>query len=204
MDNVGQITPLTDAQIKSLQAVDSRIRKADGGSEVFRLAYRYAGQQRALLTGHFRTMRRAEARLARDEAKAALRRGDDTRDLLQGPEPRPAPAPPRSTRNEGAGCDLRQRRRDDAAERTFTKLTYRIEPACVAVRARDICDIRPTDLIALVRGIEPSGRVETAPEVRTWCSQIFRFAIARAGPTLIPRRWWAERWSRRRAAVLRG
>jgi integrase len=186
--------PLTDAQIKALKPQASRIRKSDGGGlyievspngvRTFRLAYRFVGLQRTLFIGFYPDMRLAEARHAREEAKAALRRGEDPRDSL---ERAPAAVTPKGhTWNEIADDYLLMRQRDNAATNTMTKLTYEIDRTRAAFGTRSISEIRPADIIALVRPIEASGRVETAHMVRTRCSQIFRFAIAEGKTDLDP------------------
>ncbi len=73
--------PLTEAPIKSLRAVDSRVRKAGGGglfvevapggTKVFRLGYRFADRQRTPVIGHHPAMRLFGARCAREDPKGS-------------------------------------------------------------------------------------------------------------------------------------
>jgi integrase len=180
--------PLTDVQVKSFKPQAKRVRKSDGGGlyievspngvRTFRLAYRFAGVQHTLLVGFYPDMRLAEARLVREQAKAALRQGTDPRAELTVAPPAPAPATAGFTWNEIADDYLLLRTRDNAAPKTLRKLKHEIDLTRAAFGARLIGDIKAPDIIALVRPIETSGRVETAHMVRTRCSQLFQFAIA--------------------------
>ena len=82
--------PLTDAKLRALKskAVPFKIADAEGlhvlvatgGSNLWRLAYRFNGKQKTLALGHYPEVSLLEARRARDAAKDLLRSGMDPSD----------------------------------------------------------------------------------------------------------------------------
>lgn len=78
---------LTDVKIRKTKPGSKTVKIADGGGlhlqvtpaggKYWRLAYRWHGKQKTLALGVYPTVSLADARRARDEAKAALTAGED-------------------------------------------------------------------------------------------------------------------------------
>lgn len=191
--------PLTDAQIKALKPAERIIKKFDGGGlfievapsgrKTFRLNYRFAGKARTEAVGVYPDTKLADARIARERVKAALREGRD-------PAPKRAAteaARPRAKKADEAGLwrtlvadYLTFRRRDGAAKRTQDKLERQLNETLAILGDKHVQSITATDILDLVRPIEEKGKVETAHEVRTRCSQVFQFAEAHGFPNTNP------------------
>lgn len=188
--------PLTDSQIRSLKP-DGRItRHPDGGglylevlpsgTKTFRLRY-YApcGKRSWLTIGPYPATRLGEARHRRDEVKLGLRRG--TAPAVSAPLAEAAPQVDESGLwRTVARRYLALRRADGAAPKTMTKLERQIGWTIEALGDMPVSEITAPDILALVRPIEEDGRVETAHEVRSRCSQVFRFAIGEGLATIDP------------------
>ncbi|MBO6510834.1 MAG: DUF4102 domain-containing protein, partial [Roseibium sp.] len=85
--NARPTMPLTDAQIRRLKAPEKEKKLSDSGGlylllkpsggRLWRMAYRFAGKQKALALGQYPYVGLLEARRKRDAAKALLARGLD-------------------------------------------------------------------------------------------------------------------------------
>lgn len=194
--------PLTDAQIKSAKPGPRISKLFDGGGmfieiapsgrKTFRLNYRFEGKARTLSLGLYPEMKLADARIAREQAKAKLRAGEDPgADTAPRTRRSTASEPPRETPDlweKVAAEYVAYRRRDGAAWRTMAKLERQIEATIAALGKKRIEEITATDILELVRPFEDAGHVETAHEVRTRCSQVFEYAEAHGHPNTNPAR----------------
>lgn len=190
---------LTDSQVRALKPRESLYRISDGGglyievspagTRTWRIVYRFEGNQRSHTLGTFPEMKVAVARFEREAIRAALRAGEDPREATgSAPSKRAKPTrPPRPKKpidtEPGSWADvanryLRKRHLEGAAPRTMAKLHRQIGVTVEALGARPARDLTARDILAVLRPIADDGHVETAHEVRTRFSQVFRFAIA--------------------------
>jgi integrase len=192
--------PLKDVEIKNAKLAARTVKLFDGGGlflevlpsgrKTFRIDYRYLGKGRTLSVGQYPDTKLADARIEVGRVKAALRRGEDRVESapLQRPE---APAPEvdetRLWRNVAARY-LEFRRRDGAAHRTMAKLETHVAYTFGVLGEKVVDQVSATDILAVVRPIEATGRTETAHRVRAVCSQIFEFAEAEGIPNSNPAR----------------
>lgn len=180
---------LSDAQIKSFKSHGKRLRRSDGGGlfldimpsgkKVFRLAYRSAGKQRTTFIGEYPSVRLIDARLKAAEIKRALRGGVDPKEAEQIEAAAEEIAPAKLTWREVAQDYASLRERSGAAQRTVAKLNRQIDVTIAALGDRALDEITSQDVLSVVNPIAEDGRVETAHEIRSRFSQIFRYAAAR-------------------------
>ncbi|PWG16651.1 tyrosine-type recombinase/integrase [Salibaculum griseiflavum] len=200
---------LTDSKIRAAKPAERTYRIADGhglylevlpsGTKTFRLRYYFpAGKRRWSNLGPYPQVKLADARGQRDRYRETIRQGEDPEPERK-PRRAPAQASPKpptlgpAVRDPGlvaTVCDhyLLFRKRDGANQRTLVKLERHLETVKAGIGDRQITDISGPDILALVRPIEEAGKVETAHEVRSRCSQLFRFAIAEGRATADPAR----------------
>lgn len=141
------------------------------GSKLWQWAYRYAGKQKTLSIGQFPVYGVREARDATYRARQQLDAGVD-------------PMRP-------AGDPLSQKRFREVAEEHFVvwkgdKVPAHVERVWGRLEAdafpeigdSRLVDIKPTDVVALVRKVEQRGALDVSRRLRQKISEIFGFAIA--------------------------
>lgn len=187
----GYAMSLTDAEVKSFKSHGKRLRRSDGGGlfldvmpsgrKFFRLAYRSSGKQRTALIGEYPQVRLIDARLKAAEIKTALRSGVDIKEPEDASEPAEAtePEPAKPMWREVARDYVMLRQRSGAARRTMAKLVRQVELTTEKLGDYALDEITSEDVLAVVNPIAEDGRVETAHEIRSRFSQIFRYAAAR-------------------------
>ncbi len=179
--------PLTDLKLRALKPGPKPRRYSDreglsvvvtpNGSRLWRLAYRFNGQQKGLALGVYPHVSLREARKAKDEAKELLRSGVD----------------PALTRK------LEKAKRKIAAADTFKAVAYewfdarsagwvgtysdrlraRLDDDLIpSLGQRQIADILPFELLTVVRKIEARGAPEMARRVLQMAGAIFRYGVA--------------------------
>jgi len=144
------------------------------GSRYWRLKYRYAGKEKLLALGVFPEVSIAEARRRRDDARAALRDGSDPNRVKQ---QRRLDATNASA-NTFAAVAEEWIERQHVAEVTASKNRWLLETFLFpAIGSRPINEITPRELLAALRKIEATGKLETAKRAKMKAGQIFRFAM---------------------------
>jgi len=182
---------LTDTQIRAMQPAKKRVRCSDGGGlfvevlpsgkKVFRLAYRVHGSQRTKMIGDYPRTTLADARLKAAAFKIDLQ-SDDPEVVKQATKKhaeKSLTAAKELTWKEVADDYLLLRQQSGPAPQTLSKLNRQIGITVEALGKRPISEITAEDVLGVVNPIAASGRVETAHEIRTRFSQVFRYAGAR-------------------------
>lgn len=180
-----RIQPLSELQVKNAKPAPKAFKLFDGGGlfllvtpvggKLWHFKYRFAGKEKKLTFGAYPTITLAEARQRREEAKRLLAGDVD-------------PAEVRKARKEEL----------EAEQRTFERVALewyaKNEPVwsvshCNTVKrrlnhdifpvfgSRPIAEIRRSDIISLLKGIEARGKIETAKRIKIYCGQIFRYAL---------------------------
>ncbi|WP_411890790.1 tyrosine-type recombinase/integrase [Yoonia sp. SDW83-1] len=208
--------PLTDTQIRSLRASEKRFRCSDGGGlfievlpsgkKVFRLAYRVAGNQRTKMIGDYPRTSLADARLKASAFKLDLNSNDP--DIVEH-----ATRPRKTTKvrkretttwEQVANGYLLMRQQSNPAPRTLAKLNRQIGVTIDALGTNLVYEITPEDVLDVVNPIAATGRVETAHEIRTRFSQVFRYAAARGLVTHDPAAFTIDAMVQRRRGEFAG
>lgn len=149
---------------------------APNGGRWWRLKYRFAGKEKRLSLGTYPEVSLKEARDARDDARADLRKGID-----------PALARKQEKADQAADQDTFEKLAREwherfspgwstsHAETTLERLVKNIFPW---VGSRPVREITPQELLAVLRRMEGRGALESAHRLRGVCSMIFRYGIA--------------------------
>lgn len=182
-----QQMPLSDTGLKNLKPTEKPYKKADGGglhvlvsptgAKLFRLAYRYNGKQKLLSLGAYPAVKLVEVRAKRDEARALLAKGLDPSAERKRAEVEKA-VETLTTFRAVAEEWLAKREKERAAEQTMVKARWLLGKALPALGNREIAELEPTDLLAVLRVLEDQAIYESANRLRAVFSRVFRYAIA--------------------------
>jgi len=210
--------PFTESQLKARKP-GARVEKMfDGGGlflevsptgrKTFRLNYRFEGRMRTKSLGLYPEVKLADARIAREQVKALLRSGVDPEAgalVKRAAAKREEPKIARAGMWEKLAADyIEFRRRDGAHWKTMTKLERQVGVTLPKLGKKHVSEITATDILDAVRPIENAGRIETAHETRSRCSQIFEFAEAKGFPNTNPAKVSRGAMIKRRPGSLSG
>ncbi len=205
---------LSNAACRSAKPSGKIIKLSDGcglqlivlpsGSKLWWVAYRFGGKQKTLSLGVYPTVSLSDARQERDRAKKLLAKGTD-----------PSVAKKTAKTDEAAGTNtfrtiadeyMAQQRRNQLAATTITKLEWLLSFAIPMLGDKQITDIRPPDVLGVLRKVELRGCYETAHRLRSTIGTVFRFAIASGraenDPTISLQRALASPPRKHRAAII--
>ena len=187
---------LTDTKIKNLKAKPTAYRVADANglcievrpsaSRVWRYRYRHLGKASITTLGEYPHMSLAEARFARDKARALLSGGANPSQVAR---------IERANRAEKAGStfkvialELLDKRAKEGLSAGSVKRDLRIIEKDLGPQLADlpISDITAPLILAALRRIEKRGALETAHRARSLAANVFRYAIATGRSTRNP------------------
>lgn len=178
--------PLTDKTIRAAKPGLKPLKLFDGyglhllvtpaGGKLWRLKYRIAGREKQLAIGRYPDVSLAEARIARDEAKAVLRSGQDP-GAAKRLNAQLGSMPPETFEALARDWHERTRRKwsDQHSELILRSLERLVFPA---IGSLHINAITPPLALAVLRNIEQNHGGETAHRVRQRMSAVFVYAIA--------------------------
>lgn len=178
---------LTDTAIRKATPHDKPYKLSDGGgmylevmptgAKYWRLKYRVAGKEKRFALGVYPVVSLASARQGREEARKLL---------LQGVDPSAARQEAKQARAEvialaGDTFETVGREwmgRQEVADVTANKTRWILETFLFPeIGRRPISEIASRELLAALRKIEESGKLETAKRAKIKAGQIFRFAV---------------------------
>lgn len=178
---------LTDARIRNAKAAESSYKLTDGGGlhlfispsggKLWRYRYEIDGKEKALSLGAYPAVTLAEAREARDAAKATLRAGRDpavAKRLRKLANARDNANTFEAIGREWYGLQKSQWTERHAAD-VLVSLERDVFPTFGGI---PIGEISAADVLALLRPIEKREAKETARRTRQRISAIFVYAIA--------------------------
>lgn len=177
---------LTARQIEASKPKDKAYKLSDGGgmylevapngSKYWRMKYRYAGKEKRLALGVYPSISLAQARAKREEAKRILALGDDP-SLVKKAEKREKES---QINNSFEKITLEwhdykkpnwsQGYADDLLE-AFQKDIFPY------IGKTSITEIKPLDMLEVLRKLEKRGVLDKLKKIRQACSQVFRYAI---------------------------
>ncbi len=175
--------PLNDVQIKAAKPTDKQFKLTDGegmhllvhpnGSKYWRLSYRFNGKQKTLALGVYPTTTLAVAREKRSQAKQLLAAGID-----------PGVQKKQEQFEERNGTTFaevakawhsnNQKWSDSHRARVLQSLVADIFPSIGDV---NIKDLKTRDLLAPIRAVSNSGRLEVASRLQQRVTAIMRYAV---------------------------
>lgn len=193
---------LTDVTCRATRPGSRRRKLSDGGGlqlwimpsgmRLWRLVYRYLGAQKALAFGSYPKISLAEARTRRDAARLLLSEGKDPiaeRDQARRKEQEKLHA--EDSFGAVAKEFVEKCRREGYSEITLAKKEWLLGLANPELGNLSIPEIRPLDVLQVLREVEAQGHYETARRLRSTIGAICRYAIvtarAETDPTLVLR-----------------
>lgn len=180
---------LSDLEIKKAKPGPKIAKLSDGGglqlwvmpdgAKYWRLAYRFAGKQKALAIGVYPATGLKQARDARDAAKRLLAEGLDPNQSRRADRAAKAAV---ASDTFGAIADewLDKKRTEGREGVTIGKITWLLSLARPVLGPRPVTEIKAADVLTVLRGVEARGRLETARRLRSTIGQVFRYAVATA------------------------
>jgi len=181
---------LTDIQVRTAkpQAKDYKLTDGEGlfllvaisGGKRWRLKYRFGGKEKLLALGTYPDVSLLEARNKRHEARNQLAHGID-----------PGGERKALKQTEHEKQEIIENSFEIVAREWHTKFSGQwTEGHAVTIMSRlerdvfpwlgtkPVSEVKPVDLLAVLRRIEGRGALETAHRVRTICGQVLRYAVA--------------------------
>ncbi len=178
---------LTQTALRSLRPREALYRVADGnglavevpttGALRWRYRYRFAGKPKMLSLGTYPAVSLAQARRARDEARATLAQGIDPGSMRK--QAKQAEAQAVAVAADTFEAVAREwMARQEVAEVTANKSRWILETFLFPeIGSRPIAEITARELLDALRKVEASGRLESAKRAKIKAGQVFRYAV---------------------------
>ncbi|UCQ23739.1 tyrosine-type recombinase/integrase [Edwardsiella piscicida] len=177
---------LNARQVEASKAKDKPYKLADGGglyllvnpngTKYWRLKYRVAGKEKLLAVGVYPNVTLADARVKREDAKRVLAAGGDPGQEKQ--EEKRAKVMAVTNSFEKLAREWHEHKRP-----TWSKgyaddiLEYLRKDIFPYIGKRAITDIKPMDMLAVLRKMEQRGVLDKLKKTRQACRQIFTYAV---------------------------
>lgn len=179
---------LTDTACKNAKATDKPQKLSDSGGlhlfvspsgdRLWRMAYRFDGKQKQLSFGAYPAVSLKDAREQRDEAKVLLAAGVDPA-AQRKQDKAESDAVSKHTFQALATEYLAKMAAEGRAGATLNKARWLLEDfAYPALGDRPIAQIKPSEVLELLKKVEGRGTFETARRLRGICSRVFRYAVS--------------------------
>lgn len=177
---------LTARQVDTSKAKDKPYKLSDGGglyllvnpngARYWRLKYRVAGKEKSLALGVYPEVSLADARQKRAEAKKVLAAGGDPGQEKQ--EKKHARAMAVSNSFERLALEWHEHKSMNwSAGYASDILEYLRKDIFPYIGSRSITDIKPVDMLAVLRKMEQRGVLDKLKKTRQACRQIFTYAV---------------------------
>src|SRR3984957_1924010 len=182
----GTLMSLTQFAIVRALPKEKPYKLADGGglhllvrpngSKLWRLRYRFNGQENMLAFGMFPSISLATARAKREEARALLASGMNP-SVKRKLDKIAAATAARSTFGAIAEEQLQNMVADGISALAMKKNRWVVRKVCAPLARRPISEITAAEILDLLKKIEKSGRRETATSLREKIGSVFRYAV---------------------------
>lgn len=174
--------PLTDTKIRALKPKDKPYKVSDekglylqvnARSKLWRMAYRHQGKQKLLSFGPYPEVTLAMARDRRDDARKMIRDGVDPG------AKRKAEKNAISNTFQAVALEWLEQHKKRLSESTQRMYLSMLENYVFPyIGDSDVGQIKPAEVLCLLRRIEKKGIHQTAHRVMNIISQVLRFAVA--------------------------
>ncbi|SLM61596.1 MULTISPECIES: tyrosine-type recombinase/integrase [Dickeya] len=174
---------LTDIKVRTAKPSDKQYKLTDGngmhllvhpnGSKYWCLQYRFGGKQKMLALGVYPDVSLADARARRDEARKLLANGTDPGDKKKSDKIEQSEA---LTFKEVAieWHSTNKKWSQEHSHRVLKSLEDNLFPA---IGKRNIAELKTRDLLAPIKAVEQSGRLEVASRLQQRTTAIMRYAV---------------------------
>lgn len=177
---------LNARQVETAKPKDKPYKLADGGglyllvnpngSRYWRLKYRVAGKEKLLAIGVYPEVTLADARARRDEAKRGIAGGIDPNEAKR-EEKLTREAQIKNTFQEIA-CEWHSSKVRKWSEGYASDIMEAFNKDVFPyIGKKPIAEIKPLELLNVLRRMEGRGATEKAKKVRQRCGEVFRYAI---------------------------
>ena len=179
--------PLSDIQVRNLKPREKAYKVSDfeglfilvkpNGSKLWRMKYRLFGKERLFSIGVYPDVSLAQARKAKEAARAMVASEIDPSEAKQTEK--------RIKREEACqtfqkiGADfLFKQRKEGKTKATLDKTAYHLKLANQDFGRRPITEITAPMILKTLRKVEAKGNYETAHRLRARIGSVFRYAVA--------------------------
>ncbi|HIH5778740.1 TPA: tyrosine-type recombinase/integrase [Citrobacter werkmanii] len=179
--------PLNDMQIRRAKPEAKAYTLGDGqglslliepnGSKSWRFRYRFAGKPKMISLGVYPTITLADARSRRDDARKLVAEGKNPSEVRK--EQKIALQTESESAFEKIATEWHQMKSAKWSEGYASDIMEAFQNDIFPyVGTRPIGEIKPLELLNVLRKIESRGALEKMRKVRQRCSEVFRYAIA--------------------------
>ncbi|MBT0353307.1 integrase arm-type DNA-binding domain-containing protein [Morganella morganii subsp. morganii] len=174
---------LTDIKVRTAKPTDKQYKLTDGngmhllvhpnGSRYWRLQYRFSGKQKMLALGVYPDVSLADARARRDDARKLLANGIDPGDKKKNDKVEQEEA--RTFEELAVEWHATNKKwSEEHSRRVLKSLEDNLFPA---IGKRNITELKTRDLLAPIKAVELSGRLEVASRLQQRTTAIMRYAV---------------------------
>jgi integrase len=178
---------LTDIALRKAKPAAKPLKLSDGlgmylllkpdGSRYWRMDYRFDGKRKTLALGVYPEVSLSNARQRREDARRLLAAGTDP-GLARKSAKRAQAEAIRAAEDTFEAIARDWMARQEVAEVTANKTRWILETFLFPdIGHRPIAEITPRDLLAVLRKIEATGKLETAKRAKVKAGQVFRYAV---------------------------
>lgn len=147
------------------------------GSKSWRFRYRFAGKPKMISLGVYPTITLADARSRRDDARKLVAEGKNPSELRK--EQKMALQTESENSFEKIATEWHQMKSAKWSEGYASDIMEAFQNDIFPyIKARPVGEIKPLELLNVLRKIEKRGALEKMRKVRQRCSEVFRYAIA--------------------------
>jgi integrase len=178
---------LNDMAVRKAKPEAKPYKMADGGgmylevmpngSKYWRLKYRFGGKEKRLALGVYPDVPLTLARERREKARKLLAEEIDPGEVKQ--QSKRANRENAENSFEAVAREWFTKHRHTWAASHADKIINRLENDVFPwIGSKPIADIKPPELLAVIRRTESRGALDTAHRVKQNCGQVFRYAVA--------------------------
>ncbi|HHA1461722.1 TPA: tyrosine-type recombinase/integrase [Enterobacter kobei] len=174
---------LTDIKVRTAKPTDKQYKLTDGngmhllvhpnGSKYWRLQYRFGGKQKMLALGVYPDVSLADARARRDEARKLLANSIDPGDKKKNDKVELEEA----RTFEQLAIEWHATNKKWSEEHSRRVLKSLMDNLFPAIGKRNITELKTRDLLAPIKAVELSGRLEVASRLQQRTTAIMRYAV---------------------------
>ena len=178
---------LSDVTIRTAKPADKQYKLYDegglflivkpSGGKLWRLKYRHQGKEQALSLGRYPDVGLKDARASRDKARKMIASGKNPAFEKK----RAAVAASIGATNTFSAVAeelIAKREREGLKEVTTGKARWFLSLLAADLGSRPIAEVEAFELLAALKKIEASGRLETVKRLLAFVGRVFRYAVA--------------------------